>query len=290
MRTLGALFAFSLLFTTSAALATPFTVYDDALSSSFSDKSLGAQPNYASTTNPYQGNDCISVQLFQQGYLAVASGGTPDISQYGGVDFWHRTSAGTMTLVVGLRSSAQLVGNTVSVSVTSTWTNAHLTLADFGLNQSSGTIVGIQFGTTTLNIPAIALDDITLFDATISDGGISDGGSLDGGSFDGGSFDGGSFDGGSFDASTFDGGSIDASTPDSGTSDGGSIDASPLPDASPKPDASAKDSGGVDSDAGGEPNDTNGGCSCDLATPTGYTSAIPIALVALALIARRRRS
>src|SRR4051794_16793174 len=129
MRTLGALLGLSLIFVARGALATPFTVYDDVLSSSFSDKSVGPTPNYAQTANPYVGSDCISVQLFQQGAMIVASSGTPDISQYGGVDFWHRTSASTMTLVVGLRSSTQQLGNTVNVSVTTTWTNAHLTLA-----------------------------------------------------------------------------------------------------------------------------------------------------------------
>jgi hypothetical protein len=272
-------------------MATPLTVYDDALSSSFSDKSIQVVPNYASTTNPYAGSDCVSAQLFQNGEMIVASNGSPDISQYGGVDFWHRTSAGTLTLVVGLRSSTQLLGNTVSMSSTSTWTNAHLTLADFGLNQNSGTIVGIQFGTSTLNVPQMALDQITLFDVTL-DGGSLDASVSDGGALDGGSLDGSTIDGGSIDASTTDASTTDASTSDASTSDASTIDASSdaEADASPKPDASSKDASQPGTDAG-EPQETiTNGCSCDLAAPTGYASAIPLALVGLALIARRRRS
>jgi len=290
MRTLGALAGLSLLFLTRAALATPFTVYDDALSSSFSDKSIQASPNYSSTTNVYAGSDCIGVQLFANAEMIVASNGTPDISQYGGVDFWHRTNGGSLTLVVQLRSSTQAVGNSVNVSVTTTWTNAHLTLADFGLNQNSGTIVGIQFGTSSVNVPGMALDQITLFDATLADAG------LDASVIDGGSLDAGSLDAGSIDASTIDAGidaGFDGGATDSGAIDSGS-DASPpadaAADASPKPDASTKDAATPGNDAGSEPDEGSGGCSCDLATPTGYTSAIPLALVALGLIARRRRS
>jgi hypothetical protein len=294
MRTLGALLGLSLFFTAGSALATPFTVYDDALSSSFSDKSVQTTPSYSSTSNVYSGSDCVSVLLFSGAEMIVASGGTPDISQYGGVDFYHRTNAGSLTLVVQLRSSTQAIGNSVNVSVSSTWTNAHLTLADFGLNQNSGTIVGIQFSSTTLNTPGMALDQITLFDVQLdggSDASILDAGapdaSIDGGSIDAGSLDGGSSDASTGDASTSDSGATDGGTNDSGTTDASSNDAQV--DAASKPDASAKDAA-PSNDAGGEPDETSGGCSCDLAAPTGYASAIPLALVALALIARRRRS
>ena len=289
MRILGASLGLSLFFLTRAALAS-FTVYDDALSSSFTDKSVQVTPSYSSTSSPYAGSDCVGVQLFSGAEMIVASNGTPDISQYGGVDFWHRTNAGTLTLVVQLRSSTQLIGNSVNVSATTTWTNAHLTLADFGLNQNSGTIVGIQFSTTTVNVPGMALDQITLFDAQLSDGGL-DASILDGGSSDATTIDSGSIDASTTDSGSSDSGSTDSGSSDSGTIDSGPSDASPPIDASPKPDASSKDAAPPGNDAGGEPNDGNtSGCSCDLATSTGYTSAIPLALVALALIARRRRS
>jgi hypothetical protein len=276
-----------------AALASPFTVYDDALSSSFSDKSVQITPSYSSTSNVYSGTDCISVLLYKGGDMIVASSGTPDISQYGGVDFYHRTNGGTLTLAVQLRSSTQLIGNAVNVSVTTTWTNAHITLADFGLNQNSGTIVGIDFSSNAINTPGMALDQITLFDALLdggTDASILDAGAPDAnveGGTDAGSIDGGSSDASTSDASTGDASTSDASTNDSGTNDAATSDAS-------KQDASAKDGAagndGAD-DAGGEPNDTNtSGCSCDLAATNSYTSAIPLALVALALIARRRRS
>jgi hypothetical protein len=301
MRTLGAFLGLSLLFSARAAMATPFTVYDDALSSSFSDKSVQVTPNYSSTSNVYSGTDCISLLLYQGSEMIVASSGTPDISQYGGVDFYHRTSAGTLTLVVQLRDSTQLIGNAVKVSVTTTWTNAHLTLADFGLNQNSGTIVGIDFTTSSLNVPGMALDEITLFDAPIVDGG-TDAAIIDGGAPDVTIIDGGPIDSGTIESGTTDGGPIDASPADSGPSEGGATDASEPPDASADaggseastPDASKKDAaptpeGGVD-EAGPGPGEGTSGCSCDLATTNGYTWAIPLALVALALIARRRRS
>ena len=296
MRTLGAVLGLSLVFVARAALATPFTVYDEALSSSFSNTG-NISPNYASTTNPHAGTYCISAQLFQQGQIIMSDTGTPDISQYGGVDFWHRTSAGSMTLVVSLRSSTQILGSSVNVSVTSTWTEAHLTLADFGLNQNSGTIVGIEFGTSTLNVPQLALDDITLFDASLLDAGVLDSGVLDSGVIDSGVIDSGVLDAGGFDAaldaSLVDSGSdasiSDASTSDASASDAATTDAATA-DAS-KPDAAQAKDAGLDNDAGGEPNDTStNGCSCDLATPSGYAQAVPLALVALALIARRRRS
>jgi hypothetical protein len=287
MRTLGALCGLSFLFVARAAMATPFTVYDDTLSSSFSDKSIQVVPNYASTTNPYAGSDCISAQLGFGAEMIVASAGTPDISQYGGVDFWHRTSASTLTLIVSLRSSTQMVGTAVKVAVTSTWTNAHFTLADFGLNQNSGTIVGIDFSTSTVNVPQLALDQITLFDVTLDGGGpdasVSDGGSLDGGSLDASKTDASTSDASTSDASTQDSGGTDASGPPDAGSDASGADASP------KPDASTKDAAATD-DAGSEPVEITNGCSCDLAAPTSYASAIPLALVGLALIARRRRS
>ena len=233
-------------------------------------------PNYASTTNPYSGSDCISLLLFSGAEMIVASNGTPDISQYGGVDFYHRTNAGSLTLVVQLRDSTQTIGNAVKVSVTTTWTNAHFTLADFGLNQNSGTIVGIQFGTSSLNVPGMALDQITLFDATILDAGL-----------DGSILDAGPIDAGAIDASTTDASTTDASTTDATTTPDAAIDAAS--DAASKQDSPSVDDASK-SDAGSEPPEIASGCSCDLAAPSGYASAIPLALVALALIARRRSS
>jgi MYXO-CTERM domain-containing protein len=272
MRTLGALFGLSCLFVSHAALAS-FTVYDDALSSSFSDKSVSVTPNYASTSSPYAGSDCISVILNSSGTMIIQSGGTPDISNYGGVDFYHRTNGGSITMIVQLRDSSKTIGSAVKVAVTTTWTNAHFTLSDFGLSTTTG-IVGIQFTTSAVNVPGMALDEITLFDAPVVDAGL--------------------------DATVLDGGpTIDAGPIDSGPSEGGATDASIPPDASedaapadasPKPDASSKDATPPNDDAGGEPAETTSGCSCDLAAPSGYTSAIPLALVGLALIARRRRS
>jgi hypothetical protein len=278
-------------FFSGSALATPFTVYDDALSSSFSDQSIQLVPNYASTSSPYAGTHCISALLSKNTIFEVGDNGTPDISQYGGVDFWYRTNASTMTLSVALGDGTQTVGNAVSLNATTTWTNAHLTLADFGLNSSSGTLKQLQITTNAINTPGVAFDEVTLFDVVVSDGGI-DAGSIDAGSIDAGSMDAGPVDAGSVDASAADAevdasatdAEADASIPADAQADAGK-DASTTPDAGTKNDA-----GKTYDEAGsnGEPTETNGGCSCDVTSiDGGMAGAMPLAIAALALLRRR---
>ncbi len=291
MRLVGTLACAGVFFFSGSALATPFTVYDDALSSSFSNQSIQLVPNYASTTNPYSGTYCISMLLAQSTIFEVGDNGTPDISQYGGVDFWYRTNASTMTLSVALGNGTQTVGNAVSLNATTTWTNAHLSLADFGLSSSSGTLKQIQITTNTLNSPGIAVDEITLFDVVVSDGGV-DAGSIDAGSIDAGPIDAGSIDAGPVDAGPIDAGSIDAavdasaadaSIPTDAQAEAGK-DASITPDSGTKTDAAT----GNDAGGNGEPTETNGGCSCDVTSLDGGTAgAMPLLIAALALLRRR---
>jgi|HubBroStandDraft_6_1064221.scaffolds.fasta_scaffold615256_2 hypothetical protein len=155
-----------------ASAGSDFVVYADSLSPPFSNYSFSATVSLANTSPTHSGADSIAVTYTgNYGALYLNDTGTPDISQYGGIDFWFYVPSNfPLPLQVLLENNGTTVGNAFPLSPPwppNTWIHEHLSLSQFGVSASSGPITGFMLQQASAAPgPTMYVDDVSLFATT----------------------------------------------------------------------------------------------------------------------------